>query len=120
MTLVAVAVCALAALLTMGSADLGAIYAARQQALVAGEAAAVAAADAATWLSDEDPQEQAQALAEANGATLLACDCVEGASSIEVEVATDPQTRFVLAWLGVEVRVRVRARVDDWVPSWSP
>lgn len=120
MTLVAVAVCALAALLTIGSVDAAAVFAARQQALIAGEAAAVAAADAATWLSDADPQQQAQRLAEANDATLIACTCAEGASRVEVEIETEPATRYVLAWIGFRVRVRITAQVDEWVPSWSP
>jgi len=119
-TVIAVVVAALAALLTIASTDLAAVFAARQRALIAAEAAAVAAADAASWLSDEDPTTQAASLAEANHATLLSCTCDEGSSSVLVEVETEPATRFVLAWLGVRVRVATEAVVDPWVESWAP
>lgn len=120
MSLVAVVVAALAVILTIGSADLAAVFAARQRGLIAAEAAAVAAADAASWLNDADPQEVARALADANGATLLSCICEEGDATVTVEVETQPRTRFVLAWLGVTVRVSTDATVEAWVPSWAP
>jgi hypothetical protein len=119
-SLVTVVVAALAALLTIASVDLAAVFAARQQALIAAEAAAVAAADAATWLSDADPEAQANLLAHVNGATMIACTCEEGDASVRVEVETEPATRFVLAWLGLRVRVSTQASVDPWVPSWAP
>lgn len=120
MTLIAVVVAALAALLTIASTDLAAVFAARQRALIAAEAAAVAAADAASWLSDADPYDEAAALAAANDAMLVSCTCDEGAARIRVEVQTTPATRFVLAWLRVRVVVATEATVDPWVPSWAP
>lgn len=120
MTIIAVLVAALAALLTIGSADLAAVFAARQRALVAAESAAVAAADAASWLSDADPLAEATALAEANGATLISCTCEEGSATVRVEVETVPATHFVLAWLDARVRIATEAVVDPWVPSWAP
>lgn len=120
MTIIAVVVAALGALLTIASTDLAAVFAARQRALIAAEAAAVAAADAASWLSDADPATEAASLAEANGATLLSCTCDEGSETVRVEVGTEPATRFVLAWIGVHVQVATEAVVDPWVESWAP
>lgn len=120
MTVVAVVVAAFAALLTIASVDLGAVYGARQRGLIAAEAGAVAAADAASWLSDDDPATQAAALVEANGATLVSCTCEEGDPVVTVEVSVEPATRFVLAWVGVQVRVSTAAAVAPWVPSWGP
>lgn len=120
MTVVAAVIAAFAAVLTIASTDLAAVLIARQRGIVAAEAAAVAAADAATWLSDADPFEEARRLTEANGAALVSCSCAEGASTVDVEVRVEPETRFVLAWLDVHVRVARRADIDPWVASWAP
>ncbi|HET8927920.1 MAG TPA: helicase [Microbacterium sp.] len=66
------AVCA--ATLTLGLAVVGGASAAAQHAAGAADAAALAAADAAAGALDGDPCAVAGAVADANGAALIACD----------------------------------------------
>jgi secretion/DNA translocation related TadE-like protein len=72
--------------LAMASADAAKALSTSSRAQAAADAAALAAAQSLVSPAGGDPQEAASAYAEANGATLVRCDCPSGATEVTVEV----------------------------------
>lgn len=107
-------------LVALGAADLGAMLIARSRAQAAADAAALAAAVAMVPVlrQGDDPEAQARALAEANGATLVRCDCPVGETTATVEVAVRARAWFVPAWVGRSARATASAQVDPDVLSY--
>jgi secretion/DNA translocation related TadE-like protein len=85
-TVVAAAVMALVAVLTMGAADVGKALVARERAQAAADAAALAAAQELVLPTGRTPAALAAEYAARNGATLAGCVCATGASEAIVEV----------------------------------
>lgn len=84
-TVVAAAVTALVAVLTMGAADVGKALVARERAQAAADAAALAAAQELVMPTGRAPTELAAEYAARNGATLTSCACQAGSSEAIVE-----------------------------------
>ena len=84
-TVVAAAVMALVAVLTMGAADVGKALVARERAQAAADAAALAAAQELVMPSGRAPAELAAEYAAQNGATLASCACAPGTAEAVVE-----------------------------------
>lgn len=84
-TVVAAAVMALVAVLTMGAADVGKALVARERAQAAADAAALAAAQELVTPIGRSPAELAAEYAARNGATLASCVCPSGSSEAVVE-----------------------------------
>lgn len=84
-TVVAAAVMALVAVLTMGVADVGKALVARERAQSAADAAALAAAQELVMPTGRAPAEVAAEYAARNGATLASCTCAMGSSEAVVE-----------------------------------
>jgi secretion/DNA translocation related TadE-like protein len=84
-TVVAAAVMALVAVLTMGAADVGKALVARERAQAAADAAALAAAQELVMPSGRAPAELAAEYATRNGATLSRCVCAAGSTEALVE-----------------------------------
>jgi secretion/DNA translocation related TadE-like protein len=76
-SVLALAVVAMFALLTLSAVGIGAALAQRQRVIAAADAGALAAADTALGIHPGVPCEQAARVVAAHGATLAACD-VEG------------------------------------------
>jgi hypothetical protein len=66
----------------------------------------------------DDPETQARAYAERNGAELVRCDCAEGQVDAVVEVAVEPRLSFLTGWLGRRARAQARAELDPDVLSY--
>jgi len=84
-TVVAAAVMALVAVLTMGAADVGKALVAREHAQAAADAAALAAAQELAKPTGRAPAELAAEYAARNGATLTHCVCAPGSTEAVVE-----------------------------------
>ena len=84
-TVVAAAVIALVAVLTMGAADVGKALVARERAQAAADAAALAAAQELVMPTGRTPAELAAEYASRNGATLASCTCASGTTQAVVE-----------------------------------
>ena len=84
-TVVAAAVMALVAVLTMGAADVGKALVARERAQAAADAAALAAAQELVMPTGRTPTELAAEYALRNGATLASCTCAPGTTEAVVE-----------------------------------
>jgi D-alanyl-D-alanine carboxypeptidase len=69
--------------------EVGDASAARAHAQMAADASALAAIAESAPFGSLDPQEQAHAYAQVNGATLQACRCEPGATAVQVEVSVD-------------------------------
>ncbi|MFP5224998.1 MAG: hypothetical protein ACLGH3_05530 [Actinomycetota bacterium] len=108
------------ALVAVGAADGAAFLQARVRAVAAADAAALAAADASTWMNDEDPETVARRVAEANGTRLVSCLCGEGRWTITVDVETDSRAMLLFGWNGRVVVARAKAEAQRWVRSWAP
>jgi secretion/DNA translocation related TadE-like protein len=110
---VMLALLVLAALFCLVTADAANGLAARGRAQSAADAAALAAATA-QWPflgSGEEPEDAAEAMAEANGAELISCECPLRGEEAVVVVAVSTRIRL----LGVappRVRARALAAVD--------
>lgn len=91
-TVVAAAVMALVAVLTMGAADVGKALVARERAQAAADAAALAAAQELVMPTGRAPTELATEYAARNGAELTSCACQAGTSEaiVEARVAVGP------------------------------
>jgi secretion/DNA translocation related TadE-like protein len=105
-TVLLVGVVAVAALLALSASRLGGALTARARAETAADAAALAAADSLA-LGHGDARVQAERIAAAHGARLVACTCSDLAAEVTVEVDGS-----VLAGLPAPARVRARAEVD--------
>ncbi len=106
MTVLFVAVIAMACVLVMSAGRLGGALTARARAETAADAAALAAADSLA-LGAFDAREQAEAIAAAHGARLVSCECIGLAAEVVVEVDGP-----VAASLPRPARARARAEVD--------
>jgi len=84
-TIVAAAVMALVAALTMGAADVGKALVARERAQAAADAAALAAAQELVMPTGRAPSDLAAEYAARNGAVLTSCLCRAGSSEAIVE-----------------------------------
>jgi len=84
-TVVAAAVMALVAVLTMGAADVGKALVAREQSQAAADAAALAAAQELVMPTGRTPAKLAAEYAARNGATLASCTCAPGTTEAVVE-----------------------------------
>ncbi len=84
-TVVAAAVMALVAVLTMGAADVGKALVARERAQAAADAAALAAAQELVMPTGRVPAELAAEYAARNGADLVRCACEADSSEAVVE-----------------------------------
>jgi secretion/DNA translocation related TadE-like protein len=100
--------------LTMGTADLGSVLAARSQARAAAEVSALAAAQELALPSGAEPSDLAAVYASANGATLISCACPRGGFEAVVEVRVPVGPSFFVP-SATTVAARARAVVD--VPS---
>jgi secretion/DNA translocation related TadE-like protein len=94
-TVVAAAMLVILAVLALATADATRALLAASRAQTAADAAALAAAQALLSPSGMDPQSAASTYAQANGATLIRCDCSPGATDSTVEVAI-PAGHFLL------------------------
>lgn len=108
------------ATLSLAVADLGAMLAARSRAQAAADSAALAAVvEQAPVLSrGVDPGEAARREAEANGATLVSCDCDIGDPSATVEVVVRPRLNMLIGWRGRDVHAIARADLDPDVLTY--
>ena len=95
MTVVAAAVLVILAVLVLATADATRALLAASRAQTAADAAALAAAQALVAPTGMDPEAAASTYAEANGGTVLRCECAVGAADAVVEVAV-PTGRFLL------------------------
>ena len=107
-------------LFALGAADLGAMLNARARAQAAADAAALAAAveQVPVFAHGEEPAHAARAEAEANGATLLRCECAYGTAEATVEVSVEVKLGFVAGWFGRPAHAVARAAVDPDVLSY--
>jgi len=114
-TVVTAGVMAVAVVVALGSADVARVVIAKGSAQTAADAAALAAAQDLALPSSSSPAQSAADLAQANGATLVACDCATGSTQAVVMV----QLQVRLAFLGGtrEVVASARAVTDS---SGSP
>jgi secretion/DNA translocation related TadE-like protein len=116
-SVVVVAMTAVALLLTLGSVDIGAALLARSRARGAADAAALAAVQELAFPTGRSPAEIADRYARSNGAELLSCQCARGTfeAIVEVRVPTSrPWIAFGTRW----VNARARAVVD--LPTLGP
>jgi secretion/DNA translocation related TadE-like protein len=114
-SIVVVALMAVALVLAMGAADLARVLTGAARAQTAADAAALAAAQELASASGADPAELAAAYADRNGAVLTACSCDAGSTEAVVtvtiavgELLLGPDDRVVTA--------RARAVVDVPAP----
>lgn len=89
MTLIAGLMCTWALLLAVFLGDLGSASSARMRAQAAADAAALAAVAEGTSYGDSDPRRVATTYAEANGGTLISCDCDPFTSDVRLVVEVD-------------------------------
>lgn len=98
-----VIIAALATSLALALAGFGAeiarTSASRTHAQLAADAAALAAVAESAPYGDGQPEEQAESVARANGAELLACLCPAGGTAVQVKVAVDDVTAEARATL---------------------
>jgi secretion/DNA translocation related TadE-like protein len=94
-TVVAAAMLLVLAVLVVATADATRALVAVSRAQTAADAAALAAAQALVTPAGMDPQAAASTYAQANGGTLLRCECEPGTTQATVEVAV-PAGRFLL------------------------
>src|SRR6185437_14831455 len=86
-TIIAVAVVALACMLCLGVARVSGAVGLKSRADTAADAAALAAADKlALGSSDDDARTAASAAAADNGATLMSCSCSADVAEVTVEI----------------------------------
>ena len=85
-SVVAAALLMVLAVLVLACADATRALMAASRAQTAADAAALAAAQALVSSSAEPPEAAASMYAQANGGTLMACDCASGATEATVEV----------------------------------
>jgi secretion/DNA translocation related TadE-like protein len=95
-TVVTAGVMAVALVIALASADVARVLIAKGSAQTAADAAALAAAQDLVLPSETDPAQQAAAFAQANGASLVACECATGSTEAVVTV----RVPVVLAFLG--------------------
>lgn len=107
-------------LMALGAADLGSMLFARARAQTAADGAALAAAvvQIPVLAQTGEPEDEARAFAEANGAHLTRCDCEAGSTAAEVQVEIQPTLVFLRPWFGRVVRATARAEVDPDVLSY--
>jgi secretion/DNA translocation related TadE-like protein len=96
---------------TLGVADLARALRARAQTRTAADAAALAAAQELAVPGEEDPTVAAHAIAERNGATLVACECAAGTYDAVVTVTRDLDGLWILRGTLV-LTAKARAVVD--------
>lgn len=104
----------------IATVDIGAMLAARSRAQSAADAAALAAVvnQAPALAQGEDPTEAARAQADANGATLVRCDCAVGTATADVQVTVTPRLFFLSGWFGRSARATARAELDSDVLTY--
>lgn len=95
-TVVAAAVMALVAVLTMGAADVGKALVARERARAAADAAALAAAQELVMPTGRAPAGLAAEYAARNGAVLASCTCDAGSTEAIVGVSTPVGTLLLV------------------------
>ena len=112
-SIVVVALMAVALVLTMGVADLARVLTRAARAQTAADAAALAAAQelASASVGDLEPADFASAYAERNGAVLIACSCETGGTEAVVTVTVQVGS-LVLAPDDRVVTSRARAVVQ--------
>jgi Flp pilus assembly protein TadG len=113
-TILMLAVLALVAVIGVGVASLGSLLAAREQAMGAAEAAALAAA-VATYppAASGDPSRLAAEYAGRNGAALESCRCpLDGSMSVRTVTVVTTTTRSVPVFGEVTIRGAARAEFD--------
>ena len=88
-TLIAGLVCTCAVLLSVFLGELGSASSAWMRAQAAADAAALAAVAEGTSYGDSDPRQAATTYAEANGATLVSCECDPFATDVSLVVEVD-------------------------------
>jgi len=110
-TVVTAGVIAVALVVALASADVARVLMAKGSAQTAADAAALAAAQDLVLASDTSPAADAAAFAQANGASLVACDCAPG-STVAIVTVRLPVT---MAFLGGtrEVVASARAVTDS-------
>ena len=118
-TLIAGLVCTCAVLFALFLGDLGSASSARMRAQAAADAAALAAVAEGTSYGDSDPRKVATTYAEANGGTLVACDCDPFASDVTLVVEVDGVQASARAQLDAELLGAgvVTSGVDDLHPG---
>jgi secretion/DNA translocation related TadE-like protein len=94
-TIVTGGILVILAVLILASADATRALMAASRAQTAADAAALAAAQALVSPGNEPPQVAASAYAQANGGTLVGCDCATGVTEATVEVGV-PTGPFLL------------------------
>lgn len=99
---IAATVCTMTVLFALFLGDLAAASSARMRAQAAADAAALAAVAEGTPYGMSDPRGVAQSYAEANGATLLSCECGAFSSEVKLVVSVD----------GVEASARAQLDPD--------
>jgi secretion/DNA translocation related TadE-like protein len=114
-TVVAAAVMALVAVLTMGAADVGKALVARERAQAAADAAALAAAQELAMPTGRAPADVAAEYAARNGATLTSCVCPAGSIDAVVQ-ARVPVGAMLLVPGGHEAIAVARATVMSGGP----
>lgn len=110
-SIVVVALLAVALVLTMGVADLARVLTCAARAQTAADAAALAAAQELATSGGAQPIELAASYAERNGAVLSACSCEAGGTEAVVTVTVQVGS-LVLAPDDRVVTARARAVVD--------
>ncbi len=114
-SIVVVALLAVALVLTMGVADLARVLTCAARAQTAADAAALAAAQELATSGGAQPIELAASYAERNGAALTACSCEAGGTEAVVTVTVQVGS-LVLAPDDRVVTARARAVVD--ISTW--
>lgn len=110
---------ALLAAVTVATAGLGVVYAAREQAVAGADAAALAAAVATFPFAGQigSPAEAARAAAAANGAALMSCQCPIEEKMVARTVSVIAAVRVKVPIFG-EMMVRARSRAEFDPGRW--
>lgn len=102
----------------LGLTDLALFFLARTRAQTAADSAALAAAAELIPGLGTEPEGKAKEFAEANGATLVSCDCALGSGVAEVSVSVP--VKMTLSGLSDVKEVKARSRAEVVSPAADP
>ena len=102
----------------LGLSDLAVYFIARTRAQTAADSASLAAAAELIPGIGEDPEGKAREFADANGASLVTCDCDPGGKVAQVSVAVP--VNMTLPAFSVVKEVKAHSRAEITLPGSSP
>ena len=102
----------------LGLSDLAVYFIARTRAQTAADSASLAAAAELIPGIGEDPEGKAREFADANGASLVTCDCDPGGTVAQVSVAVP--VNMTLPAFSVVKEVKAHSRAEITLPGSRP